>query len=59
MKAEKKVKIKLITNTEIIKLKQMVEGTIAEELVNKLHKSYNATLIIARDLNAEIQNRGY
>ena len=43
-------KIKLITNAEIVELKNMVEGTIAEELVNKLHRSYNAMLIMVRDL---------
>ena len=49
-------KIKLITNAEIVELKNMVEGTIAEELVNKLHRSYNAMIIIARDLKREREN---
>ena len=50
MRNSNTTKIKLITNAEIIELKNMVEGTIAEELVQKLHRSYNAMIIIARDL---------
>lgn len=43
----------LITNSEIVKLKDLVEGTEAEELCTKLHKSYNTMVIAYKELKEE------
>lgn len=44
------MKVSLIKNLEIKELREKVKGTEAEELVHKLHCSYNALKIYAKDL---------
>ena len=46
----KNIKHKFITNQEIKELMEIVKGTKAEELVRKLHFSYNLYKINYRDL---------
>lgn len=44
------MKVSLITKDEIKKLQSMIADTECEELVQKLHSSYNSVLIHAFDL---------
>lgn len=46
------MKVSLIKNLEIKELREKVKGTEAEELVHKLHYSYNALKIYVKDLKS-------
>lgn len=46
-------RMSFITNKEILKLRDMVEGTEAESLFKKMHYSYNIALSFARNMKKE------
>ena len=46
------MKVTLIKNLEIKELREKVKGTEVEELVHKLHYSYNALKIYVKDLKS-------